>query len=273
MTDDQLLERLAAALTPVGSPSEPSPASLQNLHRAIDGARVRGVTVMRPRRGARALTIAVAAGVATVVLIAFVVASTSLRRIDGEVAVEVTTTVPSSELLEARARVDALEDALDRSDVPAVAAEIEKLRAALVRLSPSDRVIIGVDVAALLERADAFVEEHAEPETASTTTVSSTLTTVGPTLPATTAQSALAPTATNAATSGTSPGGANPTSPSTAPAVTGPNPTVDSDDNSGPGGGGSGQGGGEDESTADPDEDNSGPGGGGDSGSGGGDGS
>ncbi len=137
MTDDQLLERLAAALAPVGSPSEPPPASLQNLHRAIDGARVRGVTVMRPRRGSRALTIAVTAGVASVVLIAFVVASTSLRRIDGEVAVEVTTTVPSSELLEARARADALEDALEEGDVAAVTAEVAKLGLPLSGSAPA----------------------------------------------------------------------------------------------------------------------------------------
>ncbi len=257
MTDNELLERLAVALVPVAVPTEPPAASLQDLHRAIDAAQSRRATTGRHRRAPRVLTISVAVGVVAVVCAALVFASTSLRHIDGETAVQVSASVNSPELFEARARSDALQDALERRDVAAVVVEAEKLRSILVRLTPADRAIVGIEVFDLLERADGFVEEHLPADTA--------LTTVTSTLPPATTAAPLVPAATSPATASV-PTAGSPSS-ATAPVVMGDDPVADSGDdsgsNSGPGGGGSGEDSGDIESVDDAEEDNSGPGGGG----------
>ena len=140
MTDDRLLDRLAAALVPVAAPSTPSAAALQDLHRAIDAGRTAAAAPPR-RPGPRVITIAVAAMVAAACA-AIGIVSTTRPRIDPETATRITVTATSPALGAVTDRQRALETALTDGDAAAVATAAERLRLMLVHLTPGEWIPI-----------------------------------------------------------------------------------------------------------------------------------
>ncbi len=156
MTDDQLLERLGAALVPIAAPAAPPAASLQDLHRAIDATRA-GAAAPARRPGPRVLPIAVAASVvAACVAIAILVMS--LPRIGRETVTQITVSVTSPALGEVTDRRRALETALADRDAAAVATAAARLRLAVNDLSPSEWIPIRAEIEGLLARADSLLE-------------------------------------------------------------------------------------------------------------------
>ena len=75
LREDQLLQRLGAAIAPSPVRSTPPASSVQDLHRVIDGVRPSGAPPAR-RRSPRALAAAAAGGLAAAcVIVAVVVTS------------------------------------------------------------------------------------------------------------------------------------------------------------------------------------------------------
>jgi hypothetical protein len=238
VTDDQLLERLALALTPVGVPPEPPPAAIQQLHRAIDARRHVGATPLRRRPG-RLLTISVAAAVAATCVAVLVVAA-SVPGIHRETATEITVAVTSPAFGEVAERQRALETAFADGDLATIAEQSEKLRLAIRSLAPSEWAPIRTEIEDLLSRADALLGRRRSDNQLSPTglaTESSAPDVAG--VPVTTRPTGHTPTS---------------TTPTDGVAAVPPNDADEIDnDNSGPGGG----------SETDEADDNSGPGGGG----------
>ena len=256
MTDDQLLERLSAALVPVAAPAVPPAVSLQDLHREIDATTRTGAKAQPRRPGPRVLTIGVAASVAAA-CVAIVMVATSLPRISRETATRISVTATSPALGEVTDRRRALETALADGDTAAVAVAAARLRVALNDLATSEWIPIRAEIEDLLGRADALLERSGRggnedspggsPNASSTTQPGVRPVVTQPT-GSTQANSTQA-----SSTQATSPAPPPPTV-TAATGPTSPSTTVadDEDDNSGPGNGA-------DSGDAD---DNSGPGGG-----------
>jgi hypothetical protein len=240
VTDGQLLERLNLALTPVGVPSEPAPAAIQHLHRAIDATRHVGATPSRRRPG-RLLTIGVAAAVAATCVAVLVVAA-SLPHIHRETATEITVAVTSPAFGDVAERQRELETALADGDLAAIAEQSAKLRLAIRSLAPGEWAPIRTEIEDLLSRADALLGRRRSDNQLSPTglaTEPSAPDVAG--VPVTTRPTGQTPTS---------------TTPTDGVAAVAPNDADEiDDDNSGPGGGSG--------TETDVADDNSGPGGGG----------
>ena len=266
MTDSELLDRLHAALVRPSVPPSPPPASVQDLHRAIDAARHGSPPKWARRPRTRFLTTLAAGAMAIVGIVVLVVAtSTDDKRLTGP---EPSLPVELTSLIEVLAGRDGLLRALERDDAAAVAAESERLREAMTRLDADATAALGPGLADLLDRADAYLDRlnpMNEPK-ATVMTPSAPPTTRPATSTSTTPGAATVP-ATTGQTTPTAPA-AVPTNPGVATGVTAPagipgddgDDAGGGDDNSGPGGGddNSGPGGGDGG-----DDDNSGHGGGG----------
>ena len=151
MIDDELLELLTAALAP--ELSEPPPASLALLHRAIDA---RNAFARKPLRvHHRWVVPAVAAfGVLGISGGALAATGTSLPRLARRLAYDVGLPVDSPQLYDARSHRDALRAALARHDITAIATESAKLRAELGHLNTDEHNRVGNDTDQLLQQAD-----------------------------------------------------------------------------------------------------------------------
>jgi hypothetical protein len=243
MTDDELLDRLAAAFAAPVAPVVPPAVGLEELHRAVDARSARPAPGRRPVR--RVLPIAVATGVAAA-CIAVVLVFAATPRIGHETVTQVTVTVTSPAFGEVTVRQRALERALADGDLADVAATAARLRLALGAVTASELSPIRVEIDELLARADVVLERRRGR--------SDQLPSLSP-VASSTAPSSVAP----AAAPPPSGSGTRPTSPATSAtsATTAPR-SRDDDDNSGPGGGGD-----NDDDDGGDGEDNSGPGGGG----------
>jgi hypothetical protein len=256
-TDDELLERLAAAFAVPAAPVAPPAAGLRELHRAVDSRSAHPNSGHRPVR--RLLPIAVATGVAAA-CVAVVLVLAATPRIGRETVTQVTVTVTSPAFGEVAAQQRALERALADGDLADVATVTARLRLALDGVTASELLPVNAEIAELLARADALLERRRGGND-QLPSLSSTL--------SSTAQSTVAPAAApppiGPATPGTSPAVPAATTAASAPSgsaeTTAPNGR-DADDNSGPGGGADVA----DDNSGPGGDDNSGPGGGGNSG-------
>jgi hypothetical protein len=247
--DEQLLQRLGAALVAVAAPTAPPPAALQDLHRVIDSSRA--ADAVPARRRPRALTVSVAGALAAA-FIAIVAVATSMPRWSRETAtrVAVVTTSPAFGAVVERQRL--LDTALDDGDADRVLIESVRLRFALANLSSGELAPIREDIEALLDRADTFLRQHRtggndapaiSPQDTSTTEPAETTATTHPRTSATGRATGQAITVPDDDIDGDDGDGDD-----------GDDNDMIDDDNSGPGGGGD---------AVEIDDDNSGPGGGG----------
>lgn len=263
MSDDELLERLGAALAPTPRRDVPAPSMLQDLHRAVDHARTaRSGETTRHRRwfgvGVAAATTAVCVALLTV---------GAVRRSDRDVTIEVAASevaasIESPALRAAREQVERLDRAVREGDVGEVATLVVGLRTTLAGLAPGERAALEPDVTDLLERADQLLPRPGDDVTGAkpseSTEVVSPTSTVAVTTPPTTSPPATTIAPTTAPGAAAQPGSAADDDDDSSSPGDGSDDGADSDDDSsGPGGGDSDDG---------DDDDHSGPGGGGDPG-------
>jgi hypothetical protein len=139
MSDDELLEHLSAALAP--EPTEPSPASIAALHRAIAARDVRPARMRRARRWAvptlAGITVLGTSGAA------FAATGATLPRPLRQAAQVLQLPVDSPALADARATRKALRNALAEEDRRRARDAAELLRAQLNALSPDERDQLG----------------------------------------------------------------------------------------------------------------------------------
>jgi hypothetical protein len=155
--DEQLLQRLGAALVPATAPTAPPPAALQDLHRAIDASRA--AAGVPTRRNPRSLTIAVAATL-TAVCIAVVAVATTTPRWSRETTTRVTVVTTSPAFGAVVERQRSLERALQDGDSVAVTIASARLRIALANLSRGELGSLRAEIEELLDRADALLQER-----------------------------------------------------------------------------------------------------------------
>jgi hypothetical protein len=157
LRDEQLLQRLGAALVPATAPATPPPAAVQDLHRVIDATRTAaGVPARRPPR---ALTVSVVASVAAA-CIAIVAVATSIPRWTRETATRVTVVTTSPTFGAVVERQRSLERALDDGNVADVTIESARVRIALATLASGEVAPIREEIEELLDRADTFLRQH-----------------------------------------------------------------------------------------------------------------
>jgi hypothetical protein len=246
--DEQLLQRLGAALVPAAAPAVPPPAALQDLHRVIDASPASvGVPA---RRNPRSLTVAVAATLAAA-CIAVVAVVTATPRWSRETATRVTVVTTSPAFGAVVERQQSLERALADGDSADVAIASARLRIALANLSSGELGSRRSEIEELLDRAGRFLRGQRSNDDAAVPDVSPPDT--ARTDPTTSAPDRTTPRGLPAATTSTVLSGA----------VTDDDDVTDDDaeiddDNSGPGSGDDDDSGGDDSGG----DGNSGPGGG-----------
>jgi len=157
MIDDELLELLTAALAP--ELSEPPPASLALLHRAVHA---RNAFARKPLRVHHRWVVPTVAVFALLGISGGAVAATgtSLPRLARRLAYDVGLPVDSPRLSGARSHRDALRAALARHDITAIATESARLRAELGHLSADEHNRVGNDTDQLLQQADSATDAN-----------------------------------------------------------------------------------------------------------------